>query len=146
MITILYIRTNIHDYRLIKYLEQHNYLVYNIHLAKLQKRKSHRTIHCIYMYSTYINIHHEYNLTDSSMTTKIYITLHNNDINYLESLITSVLFRKYSFRDCLNLTNGTLISIYAISTFQIFALTEEKDVEHIFCSSVICMYFIIFLV
>ena len=61
------------------------------------------------------------------MTTNIYITLHNNDINYLEYLTTSVLFRRNSFRDFLNITNGTLLSSCAISAFQIFALTEEKD-------------------
>ena len=38
-----------------------------------------------------------------------------------------MLFRRNSFRDFLNLTNGTLLSICAISAFQIFALTEEKD-------------------
>ena len=48
----MYIRTNIHGYRLIKYLYKKNlyiyiYLVYTIHLAKLQKGKSHPTIHCI---------------------------------------------------------------------------------------------------
>ena len=55
----MYIRTNIHGYRLIKYLKKkkyiyiyththtHIYSVYTIHLAKLQKGKSHSKIHCI---------------------------------------------------------------------------------------------------
>ena len=47
MVIMLYIRTNLDDHRLMKHSEKYNYLVNNIHLTKIQKEKSHPTIHCI---------------------------------------------------------------------------------------------------
>ena len=48
MIIIMYIRTNIHGYRVIKYLKKNLYIyIFSVYYtsAKLQKEKSHPTIH-----------------------------------------------------------------------------------------------------
>ena len=48
---------------------------------------------------------------------------------YLEYLIINVLFNKYFFSKCLNLTMATFISIFTIAEFQILALVLEMDCE-----------------